>query len=312
MYGNNNVARKTLLAHVNQQFSVGVNQIVWHGWADQSPGAATSWPGFSPFGSFISDVYGPQNPTFADDVKVNTYVGRMQAVLRRGNLRNDVAIYRDDRGHSLDGSTADLYFTDQSLARAGYSYGFMNNTLVNSPTASVSGGRLNASELGYKAFVLDNTKNTNTNPTLDLASAKKILAWAKSGLPIVVVGTLPDRVRGNHPGRTPNCRPSTAPLLAQPTACGSRRPRTGVSRRCATPASEVRPPSSHSRPRSCPCTARPRTATTTTCSTPVTALDHHTSASRAAGAPYQLRRLDRQGHPDREVHPQPQTGSPSR
>ena len=216
LYANNGVPRKTLLAHVNQQFSVGVNQIVWHGWADQSPGAAAAWPGFSPFGSYISDVYGPQNPTFADDVKINTYVGRMQAVLRRGNLRNDVAIYRDDRGHSLDGSTADLYFTDQSLARAGYSYGFMNNTLVTSPTASVSGGLLNASKLGYKAFVLDNTKNTNTNPTLDLASAKKILAWAKSGLPIVVVGDVPNRVRGNHPGQDTDLQAVTARLLAQP------------------------------------------------------------------------------------------------
>ena len=124
------VPRQKLLTHVNQQFSVGVNHIVWHGWADQSPGAASNWPGFSPFGAFISDVYGPQNPTFADDKAINTYVGRMQTILRRGHLRNDVAIYRDDAGHSPDGSTGHLYFTDQSLARAGYTYGFLNDTLV--------------------------------------------------------------------------------------------------------------------------------------------------------------------------------------
>lgn len=217
LYGTFAVPRQTLLAHVNQQFSVGVNQIVWHGWADQSPGAANSWPGFSPFGFLISDVYGPQNPTFAEDKKVNDYVGRMQTVLRRGNLRNDVAIYRDDNGHSRDGSSGDLYFTDQSLANAGYTYGFMNNTLVNSPTATVKDGLLNPDRLGYQAFVLNNTDNPNTNPTLDLATAQRILSWAKAELPVVVVGDMPKRVRGNHPAQDAQLRAATTELLAQST-----------------------------------------------------------------------------------------------
>ncbi|MFC8665254.1 glycosyl hydrolase [Streptomyces sp. NPDC057199] len=207
------IPRQTLLAHVNQQFSVGVNQIVWHGWADQSPGAATSWPGFSPFGSFVSDVYGPQNPTFDDDKKTNDYVGRLQTVLRRGGLRNDVAIYRDSYGHNSGGANS-LYFTDQSLARAGYTYGFMNDTLIADPTARVAGGRLDPSGLGYKAFVLDNAANANTNPTLDLGSARRVLGWAKAGLPVIVVGDMPTRVRGNHPAQDAALRTVTRQLLA--------------------------------------------------------------------------------------------------
>ncbi|MBA2813283.1 hypothetical protein E0500_039710 [Streptomyces sp. KM273126] len=207
------IPRQTLLAHVNQQFSVGVNQIVWHGWADQSPGAASSWPGFSPFGSLISDVYGPQNPTFDDDKKTNDYVGRLQTVLRRGGLRNDVAIYRDDYGHNAGGANS-LYFTDQSLARAGYTYGFMNDTLVTDPAARVTDGRLDASGLGYKAFVLDNTANANTNPTLDLTSARRVLSWARAGLPVIVVGDIPSRVRGNHPAQDAALQTVSRQLLA--------------------------------------------------------------------------------------------------
>ncbi|WP_316785069.1 glycosyl hydrolase [Streptomyces sasae] len=215
LVGNAAVPRKTLLAHVNQQFSVGVNQIVWHGWADQSPGAATAWPGFSPFGSAVSDVYGPQNPTFADDTRINTYVGRLQTILRRGQLRNDIAIYRDDNGHNAGGANSP-YFTDQSLAKAGYTYGFMNDTLIADPAVKVSAGRLDASGLGYKAFVVDNTANVNTNPTLDLSSARRILSWAKAGLPVIVVGDIPDRVRGNHPAQDAALRSVTRRLLATP------------------------------------------------------------------------------------------------
>jgi alpha-L-rhamnosidase len=212
MLGNNHVSRQKLLTHVNQQFSVGVNQIVWHGWADQSPGAANQWPGFSPFGGFISDVYGPQIPMFADDKAVNTYVGRVQTILRRGQLRNDVAIYRDDNNHTPSGSTGELYFADQSLARAGYTYGFLNDTLLQQ--ASVDGGRLEAATLGYKALVLDNTDTPATNPTMTLMAARRVLAFARHGLPVVVVGDLPTRVRGNHPEQDAALRNVNSKLLA--------------------------------------------------------------------------------------------------
>lgn len=214
LLGSTSVARQKLLAHVNQQFSVGVNQIVWHGWADQSPGAATTWPGFAPFSFIASDLYGPQNPTFADDRAINTYVGRMQTVLRRGTLRNDIAVYRDDNNHTPTGSTGQLYFADQSLARAGYSYGFLNDTMVKK--AQVRGGRLEPKTLGYKAFVLDNTSSTATNPTMSLGAARRVLKWARQGLPVVVVGKLPNRVRGYHPKQDKALARTNRQLLATP------------------------------------------------------------------------------------------------
>ncbi len=190
------IPRQNLLADVNQQLVTGVNKLVWHGWGDTTPGAAASWPGYGLFGGAVPDQYGPHNPTWTDDRAINDYVARMSTVLRRGELKNDVAIYRQGGGHSRSGATGNLYLVDQSLAEAGYAYGFMNRTLAGEHKAVVKGGRLLAGGLDYKAFVVNNTPNVNYETALDLATAQKILSWAKAGLPIVVVGEIPDRTRG--------------------------------------------------------------------------------------------------------------------
>ncbi|MFF5078426.1 glycosyl hydrolase [Actinoplanes sp. NPDC000266] len=207
--------RATLLSHVNQQLVTGVNMIVWHGWGDTTPGAARAWPGFSLFNGGVADAYGPVSPTWSGDRTINDYVARLQTVLRRGDLRDDVAIYRQGGGHSLSGATGDLYFTDQSLARAGYTYGFMGRTQVADRAATVRNGKLLS--LGYKAFVLNNTPNVNYETTLDLATATKILSWARAGLPVVIVGETPSRVRGLAPGQDARLRAVIGQLLAQRT-----------------------------------------------------------------------------------------------
>ncbi len=209
--------RETLVSHVNQQMVNGVNLVVWHGWGDQTPGAARTWPGFSLFNGGVADAYGPVSPTWADDATVNDYVARLQTVLRRGLLRDDVAIYRQGGGHSRDGSTGDLYFVDQSLAHAGYTYGFMGRTQVADEAASVQHGRLLSGSLGYRAFVLNNTPNVNYETTLDLATARRILSWARDGLPVVVVGETPQRVRGLAPGQDARLQRVLGRLAGQPT-----------------------------------------------------------------------------------------------
>jgi hypothetical protein len=194
------IPRQNLLADVNQQLVTGVNKFVWHGWGDTTAGASTTWPGYGLFGGAVPDQYGPHNPTWTDDRSINDYVGRMSNVLRRGELKNDIAIYRQGAGHSKSGATGDLYFTDQSVAEAGYTYGFMNRTLIGEKKAVVKNGRLLSGGLDYQAFVVNNTPNANYETPMDLATAEKVLSWAKDGLPIVVVGTIPDRARGNAPG----------------------------------------------------------------------------------------------------------------
>ncbi|MEU0597447.1 glycosyl hydrolase [Streptomyces sp. NPDC006393] len=211
------VPRSTLLARVNQQLVNGVNMFVWHGWGDSTEGAATSWPGFSLFGGGVGDAYGPQSPTWSDDATINDYTARMQTVMRRGELRDDVAIYRQGGGHSKDGATGDAYFTDRSLSQAGYTYGFMNQDLVTDKDAEVSHGQLLSGSLSYKAFVLNNTPDVNYETPLDLDTATRILSWAKARLPIVIVGDPVERTRGLHQGSDAELRKVLAELRRQPS-----------------------------------------------------------------------------------------------
>jgi hypothetical protein len=196
------LARVSLVARINEMVGLGMNKVVYHGWADQSPGAADAWPGYYPFRNFVGDNYGVQNPTFADDRKINDYVARLQTVLRRGELRNEVAIYW--------GGVNAPQGSNLSLEHSGYTYGFMNDTLITDPSAKIVNGRL--SKLGYRALVLDGSES---GIPMNLATAKQILSWSRSGFPIVVVGDLPKRVGGYHPTQDVELRGVIADLLAQ-------------------------------------------------------------------------------------------------
>jgi hypothetical protein len=196
------LARKSLVAKMNLQFAVGMNHVIYHGWPDQSPGAAAAWPGYFPFRDGAPDNYGEFSPTINDDKLTNDYVARTQTVLRRGQLRDDVAVLWDGTGAAT--------YDDAGLANAGYSYGFMNNTLVNASTATLKNGELTS--LGYRALVID---ATGTSVPMDLATAKRIRTWAHTGFPVVVVGDLAQQVRGNRPAQDSALRSVLDDLLAQ-------------------------------------------------------------------------------------------------
>jgi hypothetical protein len=193
------LARVSLVARVNEMAGLGMNKVVHHGWADQSPGVAKAWPGYYPFGSFVGDNYGPQSPTFADDALINTYIARLQTVLRRGGLHADVAIYW--------GGTGAARYDSLDLERAGFSYGFMSDRLIADPSATLAQGRL--TRLGYRAFVLD---GMNGGVPMSIASARRVLSWARAGLPIVAIGDLPSRVGGYHPRQDAELRQVLAEL----------------------------------------------------------------------------------------------------
>jgi hypothetical protein len=196
------LARVSLVARINEIVGLGMNKVIYHGWADQSPGSASAWPGYYPFRNVVGDNYGIQSPTFANDVTINDYVARLQTVLRRGELRNEIAMYW--------GGVNAAHYSDLSLERAGYTYGFMNDTLITDPSAKIIKGRL--SKLGYRALVLN---SLDSGTPMSLAAATRILSWARSGFPVVVVGELSERVGGYHPDEDGALRSVIADLLAQ-------------------------------------------------------------------------------------------------
>lgn len=75
----------------------------------------------------------------------------------------------------------------------------MNRTLIADERAVVRNRVLLSGSLGYRAFVVNNTPNVNYETPLDLQSVRKLLSWAQAGLPLVIVGETPDRVRGYAP-----------------------------------------------------------------------------------------------------------------
>ena len=183
------ITRQYLLSHVNQNFSVGVNHVVWHGWSHNAPGTAVGWPGWAGFGNNgVDDSYGPRNPTWADDTRINDYVARNQVVLRAGDPRTDVAVYHQQPGHSAGGVSGERYFTSAALEQRGYTYGFVNGTLLSRLHADH--GVLAPDADRFRALIVDQ------ETAMSRQSADRVLRIARAGVPVVVVGTPPARAIG--------------------------------------------------------------------------------------------------------------------
>lgn len=187
------VTRQELLSHLNQNFSAGANHVVWHGWSHDAPGTAGSWPGWAAFGNTgVDDSYGPRNPTWADDRRINDYVARLQVALRAGQPRTDVAVYHQKPGHSSEGTVGERYFTSPGLENRGFTYGFVNASLLTGDDTPVADGILAPDGPRFRAFVVDEEE------AMDLDVARRIVGMAGRGLPIVVVGDAPSRATGSR------------------------------------------------------------------------------------------------------------------
>lgn len=189
------VTRQELLSHLNQNFSAGANQVVWHGWSHDAPGTAANWPGWAAFGNTgVDDSYGPRNPTWDDDRSINDYVARLQVALRYGQPRTDIAIYHQKPGHSSEGTVGERYFTSSALERRGFTYGFVNSSLLTGDDTPVADSTLAPDGPRFRAFVV------NREEAMDVEVARRVVDMARDGLPVVVVGTPPVRTFGNRPG----------------------------------------------------------------------------------------------------------------
>lgn len=94
---------KETLRDVYGNYAGGVNQIVFHGLAYPDAGAATLWPGWSPFTPFMgmagfAEPWGPRSPGWLHAPLVLNHLSHTQRVLQGGQPRVDVAVYR----HAFD------------------------------------------------------------------------------------------------------------------------------------------------------------------------------------------------------------------
>ncbi|RNL63026.1 hypothetical protein EFK50_15030 [Nocardioides marmoriginsengisoli] len=182
----------------NHGFAGGATHLQLHGLAYQQPQAGLKaagwlgpqlhpWPGWSPMWYFFSESWNRNWPQFKYWREFNTYLGRASKVLTVGKPRLDVAVFRDDTVPFgipvLPGHTR-----RQNLVRAGYTYEFVDPVTL-AERGTVRGKRLYPDGPGYRALVIDPSDIAPTGFSGE--AAVRILALARRGLPVVVVGALP-------------------------------------------------------------------------------------------------------------------------
>ncbi len=197
----------------------GDSQIIYHGWpyANGVAGSKALWPGYSYGGN---DTYaagnGPNQPQFADDRTNNIAVARHDLVLRQGQPSFDVAVFHEDFGLGGQGqdnltngwnmgtvmsngvtsrpTSGKIIRSSSSLSQAGFLYGYVSPAFFRYPTATFStdpqdgssGKVLFPGHGDYKSLVLYDQS------VMPVDVADKIVALAAQGLPIVIIGQVPN------------------------------------------------------------------------------------------------------------------------
>ncbi len=113
------------------------------------------------------------------------YIARTQLLLRTGEAKLDAAIYY--HSYNNDRWDFDAFYHDDSLEKAGYSYEFIDPSSLCLEHAVVENGVFAPDGPGYRAFLFQNQEE------LPVAAARKLLIFARQGLPMIFAGTLPSR-----------------------------------------------------------------------------------------------------------------------
>lgn len=167
-----------MLQWIDKNLAAGANQMIFHGFP-YARSNSSRWPGYSPFGFGLAGYWGPREPHWNQIQDLAGYLARTQGVLQAGQPRMDVVIL------NLQYGTNAPVFADPSLADAGYTYDIVSPDALANTQARVTDGLLAAQGPGYRALILDQ------QPVLPAATARQLLAYAKGGLKIVVVGAWP-------------------------------------------------------------------------------------------------------------------------
>lgn len=198
-----------IIVRQNKNFASGQSKGVYHVYP-YTYNAKSVWPGYNTFGEGnFANSWGPRNPIWAADAPmINTWMARNEQVLKQGRAKIDVAVYMQNYSFPapfVAGVGNIRFWNDLSLQEHGYTWDYLNPTLMNLPQVSVNNQRLYETGPAYKAFILNGHLQAGSvyNPaknTLPVALAEKLVEYAAKGLPVIIVGPLPSRTPGNTPG----------------------------------------------------------------------------------------------------------------
>lgn len=215
-----------IIVRMNKNFASGQTKGVYHVYPYTS-NPKSVWPGYNTFaeGNFANS-WGPRNPIWFTEAKnINTWMARNEQVLKQGTAKIDIAVYMQNYSFPapfVAGKGNIRFWNDLTLQEEGFTWDYLNPTLLNLPQVSVSNNRLYEEGPAYKAFILNGflQSASNFNPaknTLPVATAQKILDFAKKGLPVIIVGQLPANTPGNTPSEDTKLKAILADLLDQKT-----------------------------------------------------------------------------------------------
>jgi hypothetical protein len=182
---------RLLLFMLQRDYAGGVNQVVLHGYSyADAPGA--TWPGFSAFGRAIGEDWGPRNPHWQQADEVSGYIARLQRVLQAGRSRADVAVLAGAGGGGSDGPRGRRSESSlgELLRHAGYTSHMITEDLLTHPKALVQNGRLAPDGAAYRALIVTAERSRED------ATAIRLLEYARAGLPLILIGEMPQDVPG--------------------------------------------------------------------------------------------------------------------
>lgn len=215
-----------IIVRMNKCFASGQSKGVYHVYP-YTFNPKSVWPGYNTFGEGnFSNSWGPRNPIWFTEAKnINTWMARNEQVLKQGTAKIDVAVYMQNYSFPapfVAGKGNVRFWNDLSLQEEGFTWDYLNPTLLNLPQVGVSNNRLYEEGPAYKAFILNGflQSASNFNPaknTLPVATARKILDFAQKGLPVIIVGQLPANTPGNNPAEDAVLKEVLVQLMLQKT-----------------------------------------------------------------------------------------------
>jgi hypothetical protein len=207
---------------MHKSYAGGIVKLVYHVYPYRDSPTA-HWPGYHNFPpAGFSNAWGRRDPDWMDAKLYNDYFARNEQVLTQGRAKTDVAVYMQNYIYPLPQMVKGGFrmWRDTGLQEAGYTRDYLDPTLLSYPNAVVTGKRLAVDGPAYRAFIIDSEQEWATDPvktSMPLEVARRILGYARAGLPVIVVGAAPDRTPGLGAGSDEELKQVIHDLLAEPS-----------------------------------------------------------------------------------------------
>ncbi|EUC43134.1 hypothetical protein COCMIDRAFT_7366 [Bipolaris oryzae ATCC 44560] len=170
----------------DKSYATGVNTMVVHGYAYSGEYVGTTWPGYTPFQYAYTEMWNQRQPAWSHLDDLFTYSARNSLIMQSGTPKVDLALYY----YEIPYDFAQLYSTADANAN-GYTYEYLGPKNLVSEQAVVVDGVLAPEGPAYKALLIHN--QTHISPDASAA----LLEFAQNGLPIYIVGTIPNITVGS-------------------------------------------------------------------------------------------------------------------